>query len=418
MPITFQEAQYLINLFYKSRLTECNAGLRAVCQMFTKYQDTSDLEWYITNFPKTINQAKERLQTIEEEQITDPLKPYPHDDELELIDGAVKIGCVNENDQQAGINPTDFTEGVFVCGRPGCGKTTLGLSILTQMLQQNRPYKIKIIQDTKRDADFLIKYFPDIKIIESKDLRLNMWQVEDWDTEHEKMNSVVEILSSTMWMMEHTGLIFKMAVKLAYQVSNETGLPVIFSTIKKQIKTAASAVGLEGYDHKNALDHINFVLETFIQTDKSMNARYGFTIEDFWNNHHVILNLMNESSPYIKSTLVMYLFKEWQRYNEKHPTPKPELRDLIYVDESRNIFPASRPHNESGHDPNKPLKDWVGSRRSSGIGYMVATQEINSAPDWLVDNSKFVIGFPIYGENRDKLLRVLNLDEHGGGYQP
>jgi len=417
MHLSYKEAKRLSKLFKESRFTEHKDKLFGACRVFTEYQDRTALEDYLEEFPEIEEEAEIELERIEEEKTTDPFKPYPHDEDLKYIDGQIKTGCINEQDQMAGLNPIDFTQGVFICGMPGCGKTTLGLSMLYQMLNANCPYKLKIIEDTKPDADFLIKDFPDTKILEFKDLYINPWQVEDWDTELEKMNSVVEILSSTMWMMQHSGLIFKMAVELAYKVSKDTGLPVNFSMIKTQVTAAADKVGLAGFDYKNALDHINFICETFIQTGKSMNAHYGFTIENLWNRHHVILNLMDESSPYIKSTLVMYLLKEWQRYNEKHPLPHPELRDLVYVDESRNIFPASRPHNESGHDPNKPLKDWVGSRRSSGIGYIVMTQEIQSAPDWLIDNTATIIGFPIHGENRDKFLRVANLDEHGGGYQ-
>lgn len=85
------------------------------------------------------------------------------------------------------------------------------------------------------------------------------------------------------------------------------------------------------------------------------------------------------------------------------------MKNLILVDECRKLFPTNTRHMESGHDPHAPMQQWVGSRRSALIGLIVATQEITSAPGWIVDNASYIIGFAVMGESRKVLASVLNL---------
>jgi hypothetical protein len=59
---------------------------------------------------------------------------------------------------------------------------------------------------------------------------------------------------------------------------------------------------------------------------------------------------------------------------------------------------------------------FVTTRRASGIGVVAITQEPQSAPPWLTNNSAYVLAFPIGGEGRSHVQQLLNLTDEQAAY--
>lgn len=406
----FKHALKIIDAARESGLISRDRYLRHVCRICLKTTSYIHLQKYLNQNPHVAAQLDNLVYQRSEAYKKDPFMPYPNLKEMHLIEGCIQIGTVNYHHDLMGLNPIDFTRIVFGCGMPGCGKTTLNRAIVNDFLewQHELDTNVIIIQDSKRDLDSFIIKFPKLRVLEWKDLRFNMWEVEPWDDFDAKLNCVFDVFSAANWLLQHTHPVGKRAVKRCYDNYEKTGIPFNFEDIKRYVKPAAKSIGLEGFRQKDAIDHINFTLESFIQTKDTLNCRCGLSIEEFWSKENVVVNLMGESNPYVKATFVMTLFKELQRYYERYPTPH-KLHTLIDIDECRYVLLSKTGNREVDHDPDRPLIQWAATRRSSGIGLIAFTQEIMSAPNWLVDNASFIIGFPVMGESREKLARVLNL---------
>jgi hypothetical protein len=402
----------LLLFLRKSGILERDPYLKSLWQWAWNTQNFDPLIRHLNSHPGLLQQAK-RL-TLEEESAMekDPLRPIPEGPEMELIDGEIKIGIVNHKRQYSSLNPMDFTLGLFDCGPPGCGKTTQRLYILDQMLSippEERTYRILTIQDAKRDADYLIRKFRHLKVIEFKDLRYSILGVESWDTLKEKRSSHQIMFQNANWFLAHSEVIYDLALEPCFDRFEKTGLTPNFKDILEELPKAIKKENFAGFEYKNSVDHVALTLRKFVKTGQILNCRVGLTIEDFWSKNDIILNIMDVPSKYVRSTIVISLLVDLQRYYTKVPTDKPGLRHLIDIDECRRIFPVKK-NSQADHDPHQSMIDWVAGRRSSGMGYMAFTQEIGSAPDWLIDNSSYVVCFPIIGESREKVMRVLNLD--------
>ena len=66
-----------------------------------------------------------------------PYLPRPQGPEIELINGEICVGWVNNDKDTFGIDEKDFTEIVFICGRTGCGKSNVIRLIASQFLHNN-----------------------------------------------------------------------------------------------------------------------------------------------------------------------------------------------------------------------------------------------------------------------------------------
>lgn len=284
---------------------------------------------------------------------------------------------------------------------------------------KEREFNLLIIQAVKRDADFLIKKYNDLKIIEWRNFRRAMLQVEGWDNPLVKINSFCAIVSATFWLLGHSQPLFKRAVLRCFEknkVFEGSKIYPNFSQIFNEIDNAAKDMDLAGYEHKNVRDHLKFVIYSIIETKEILDCWHGFTIEGFFSQEDIILNVMDEDSDYVISTVITDIFRDLQRFYEKYPVYPPRLRTLIIVDECRRMFSLGDSNNKYNHNPNRAMISFVTSRRSAGIALIAITQEPESAPSWLTNNSAFVLGFPIGGVAREHVKQLLNLSDEQASF--
>ena len=205
--------------------------------------------------------------------------------------------------------------------------------------------------------------------------------------------------------------LFQKSVKLAAEHKGAYENPNVnltFSDISKHITPAAHQLGLTGYDMKNNCDKIQLFLSPFIDSGELYNCAEGFTIEDFYSKEDIILNLIDEPSDYVLATIVTDILVTLQRYYEKHPLPKAKLRTLIVIDECRRIFPVQNGFMD--HNPHVLMERFMTTRRGMGI-FIYLTQEPQSIPVWITDNSAYFVIFPTSGISRKRGQEILNLND-------
>jgi hypothetical protein len=374
--------------------------------------DVSLLGELLARDPWILKEAKARVKDF----------PFfqPKREELGLIAGELSLGYVDYELHQAGLSPLDFSRGVFVCGETGSGKSYPVLRLMDQVLsfpREDRGFNVLVVQAVKRDADFLIRKHGSLRVIEWRDLRRAPFAVEGWDSADEKIGSFCGVFSSVNWLMLHGQPLFKRAVLRCFEKTNphgsREGFPR-FSQVLEEIDAAAKELRLDGYEHRNVRDHLKFVCHAFIETGEVLNSARGFTVQDFFSKEDVVLNVMAEENDYVLGTIFGDVFRDLQRFYDQHPAGR--LRTLIVVDECRRLFPPGNPESRYGHDPHSSMRSFVTTRRASGIGLITITQEPESAPSWLVDNSAFVLAFPIGGKSRKQVKELLNLTEEQAGF--
>jgi len=252
-----------------------------VCKQCWDYGYCKPLDKLLKRKPGLLRIAvRNQVETqIAEEEI--PFRPFPSDDEIDKIKGQYELGYINHNLDMAGLDPLDFTRGLFICGEIGSGKSYPVLRILKQMLsipKKDRDFNVIVIQVVKRDADFLIKSHPNLRIIEFENLRYNMFEVEPWDNADEKINTSISVFSTVNYLMSLTQPILKVATRLAQKQHSQ----ISFSSISCEINNAVKILGQSGYESRNSVDKIRLRIAEFLDTGNVSNCTYGYPIESFF----------------------------------------------------------------------------------------------------------------------------------------
>jgi len=408
--------QKVVDTLYEGGMTDDPEVLMACTWFVETNGDTELLEKLLEENPDILAKARRNMMVDAKAKQKNPFHPLPSGDELKKIEGEIILGDVNSIGNTVGFNPVHFTRGLFVCGEPGSGKSYPILRMLDQILSipiEERGYNVLVFQAAKRDADFMIRKHEKFRVIEWKDFRYAPLEVESWDNIESKIDSFCDVYSAVNWLMLHGQPLLKSDIEICFQKYGQNN--ITFKELHREIDNAAKSIGLQGTNQRNTLDNLKFSLFSFMNTKEILNQKRGFNVSDFFTKEDIALNFKGQSSSYIVATVLGNILKDTQRYYETDPV-SGKLRTLIIVDECRRVFPPNKGHSESGHNPNSPMINFVTSRRSTGIGLIAITQEPESSPKWLKDNSAYVLAMPISGESRKDVKNLLNLDNDQADY--
>jgi len=401
----------VVDTLYEGGMTD-DPEVFMACNWFVETNgDHEMLEDLLNERPDILAMARRNMMVDVKAKKANPFHPEPSGDEVNELKGEIVLGEVNGIGDTVGLDPIAFTRGLFICGEIGSGKSYPVLRMLNQILSvpiSERGYNVIVVQAVKRDADFLVRDYEDLKVLEWEDIRRAPLSVESWDNWKNKISSFCGVYSAVNWLQLHGQPLLKRDVELCFEKYG-TG-EVTFGRLFGEVDNASKAIGLLGMEHRNVRDNLKFSLFSFKESGQVLNCTKGFSVSEFFTKNDLILNVMDQSSDYIIGTFLGDLFKDIQRYYEANPLDSG-LRTLIVIDECRRVFPSADVHSRSGHNPNQPMENFVTTRRSSGIGLIAVTQEPQSAPQWLTNNSAYVLAMPISGEGRDHVKKLLNLSD-------
>jgi len=408
----FEHAIHIMSVLEEGRMTE-NPEVKIKCEAAWDTRDISLLQEILDEYPGIYEEA---LRNIDEKQTweeKEPFRPYPEGEEVEKIAGPLPLGYANKN--PVGLYSLDLTLGLFVCGEIGSGKTYAVLRLYDHILSipiEQRGFNVVIIQVVKNEADYLIKRHPYLRIIDwGKNFRRNIFEVEPWENPFEKYKTACAIFSSVNYLLSMTQPILKRAVFRCYEKNKvfdgKNNFPN-FSEILGEIDNAAADMGLGGYEHRNYRDKLKLRLSDFIEVEV-MDCKHGYRIDTFWSKEDICLNVMTEPSPYVYGTAITDILINLQKYHQQNPSHPPRLKTLIGIDECRSVFPVK--NNQIDFESDRFLEQFISTARSSGMGRITITQEPQSVPSWLSNNSAFFMTFPIAGEAVDHLKKLQNLSD-------
>ena len=357
--------------------------------------------------PGLLEKAKRNVAEQEDKPFwPPPMKP----DEIKKINGLYRLGYVNAKKDMVGLDPAPLTRGLFISGGQGSGKTYPVLRMMDEMLRlppKQRGFNIINIQRIKRDADVFALKYPWFKVLGWRDLRYNMWQIEDWDDPRDKIAAASTIFAGENFLYSLSVPPLRYAVKKSYTANGvfegSKNFPV-FSDIFSQIGTYIKDHKIEGYDMKNTIGKVGNRLVDFIEEGEILNCKKGLTTQFFLEND-LCLNVIDENEFTVRTTIMSILY-DIQRYLQKSPLSNPGMRILVIIDEARWLFDVSR--DALDFPSNKILETWFTTCRESGFGRIIITQEPGSVSTFVTSNCAFRLSFPVFGQKSLDAIKSLN----------
>ena len=388
--------------------------IKYICDKVTANPDNYfELERLFYKYDTLIQEAKAILYDHQIKAGLYPFYPPPQPDEMHELSGNLILGIVNEFDQLSALKYADLTRGFHIVGETGSGKSYMALRMFDYMLSipiEKRGFNIVIIQVLKRDADFLIRKHKDLRIIDYKNLRYNMWQIEPWDDFETKMKTSVSIFSSVNYMRTVMQPFLKAAVRASYE-DNPTP---IFTEIRNNMVVAENILDQKGPRTKDATDSIKARIYEYEDTKDIFNCRFGYRVDNFWSKEDIIVNMIGEPNDFLYSTFINDLLISLQRYQTKQPDSLHGMKTLVVIDECRTVFPNRKDLND--FDADRFLEIFITTARSSGIGRITLTQEPHSVSEYLSNNSAYFLSFPITGTAIDHLKKYQNMTDEQAAF--
>ncbi len=391
----------------------------SACAYFIKHGVGQPLINLLEDQPQLFEVAKRTVTNNDLSKIDNPFLPYIEEKEIKKIKGMYSLGYVNPSFEMAGIDPLDFTYGVFIFGAMGSGKTYPVLRLLRDILsvpKEERGFNIIVVQIVKRDADFLTKTHP-VNIIEWKDMRYNIWEIEPWEDIEEKISYSSNIFSAVNYFMALSKPLFQHTIKRAQDKFKKLNQDrqITFSELFKHIDAAAELdLELESFKSKEVKENLKFRFADFINTGNIMDCEHGFTVQDVWSKEDIILNIMDEQNDYLYRTFITSLMMGLQRYYSREDMRPPRLKTLLVFDECRAIFKSKKDTHDFNTD--RYFEIFSTTARSCGIGRICITQEPQSLASWLTNNNAIALNFPIAGDSLEYVPKLMNLTEEQTSY--
>lgn len=392
--------------------------IRRACKLFWETGHYTPLREALESRPGLLTKAKRNLAEQEDKPFwPPPMKPA----EINKIIGLYKLGYVNSNMDMTGLDLAPLTRGFFISGGQGSGKTWPVLRMMDEMLYlppKERGFNIIVIQRIKRDADAFALKYPWFKVLGWRDLRYNMWQVEDWDDPRDKIAAASTIFAGENFLYSLSVPPLRYAVKKSYAANGvfegSKNFPV-FSEIYTKIGAYLKDHKIEGYDMRNTIGKVGNRLVDFIEEGEILNRKKGLTTQFFLEND-LCLNVIDENEFTVRTTIMSILY-DIQRYLQKNPLPNSGMRILVIIDEARWLFDVSR--DALDFPSNKILETWFTTCRESGFGRIIITQEPGSVSTFVTSNCAFRLSFPVFGQKSlDAIKNLNNLTDEQIAYIP
>jgi Cdc6-like AAA superfamily ATPase len=407
MDLSFKYWKEIMQIIEKGRMTDKIPYLKKTCRFFWETGNYKPLQGVLLRNPWILTKAKRNVAEMEDHPFwPPPLKQY----EIEIIKGQYQLGIVNPRGDLAGMNNSCFVVGLFISGAQGTGKTYPILKMMDQMLKvpsEERGFNIITIQRIKHDADAFALKYPWFKILGWRDLRYNMWQVDDWDDPENKIASACTIFAGENFLYSLTVPALRYAVKKCYMdngVFNGSKNFPVYREILSNLPLYLKEYKIPGYDMTNSIGRLGNRLVDFMEERDILNCKNGFTTS-FFLEHDLCINVMDENEFTVRTTL-LNIFYDIQRYLQSDPHSIPDMRILVIIDEARWLFDISR--DKMDIPSNKVLESWFTSCRESGFGRIIITQEPGSVSKFVTSNCGFRWSFPVFGKESMEAVGNLN----------
>ena len=170
-----------IKYLFESGLSE-HPVIKRLLNTALMTRDTSELNYYLSKNQRLLAAVARNILLQEQLTIQNPFYPFPTPEEVERLQGTIKLGIVNR------INGTNLfykipldslTMHTMVAGRSGTGKSWMLASWLENLVTPEMGFNV-VLPDTKLFYRRLIGRVPGLNVITFDKLRFNFLGRPDW----------------------------------------------------------------------------------------------------------------------------------------------------------------------------------------------------------------------------------------------
>jgi GTPase SAR1 family protein len=320
--------------------------------------------------------------------------------------GEIELGKVMQGDRllwNFGLTREELNQHLLITGRSGCGKTTLIVQIIKELLSENIPF---LVFDYKMDYRSLVRIYPQMLVLNWKDLKINPLEpppdvsFQEWKQQFINIFGHVEGIwhGSTQYLLE--------AIDKAYAENKR--IPTIEEVYQKIVETNETSRKMQEYAS---------VVETRLY---GLLSKLGLTI----NNKQTLVDIEKLlEMPVVlelhglgrdESTLITLFFFYWIYAYRRAKGMRGKLLHVLIIDEAKRIFTATEQYSQttaeySGIPPADLVCDEI---RDFGEGIIASDQEPTKLSNSLKANTYTKItGFLGNGKDINDIAEAMDLNE-------
>jgi hypothetical protein len=302
-----------------------------------------------------------------------------------------------------GLTKEELNQHLLITGRSGCGKTTLIVQIIKELLSENIPF---LVFDYKMDYRSLVRIYPQMLVLNWKDLKINPLEpppdvsFQEWKQQFINIFGHVEGIwhGSTQYLLE--------AIDKAYAENKR--IPTIEEVYQKIVETNETSRKMQEYAS---------VVETRLY---GLLSKLGLTI----NNKQTLIDIEKLlEMPVVlelyglgrdESTLITLFFFYWIYAYRRAKGMRGKLLHVLIIDEAKRIFTAAEQYSQttaeySGIPPADLVCDEI---RDFGEGIIASDQEPTKLSNSLKANTYTKItGFLGNGKDINDIAEAMDLNE-------
>ena len=332
-----------------------------------------------------------------------PLLECPNRSEAQ---GEIKIGKVIQGENELwnfGLTREEINQHILIVARSGAGKTTLIMQIMKQLISKHIPF---IVLDFKQDYRHLIRHYPQLVVLNWKDLRINPLEpppgvsFQEWKQQFLNIFGHVQGIwhGSTQYLLE--------AIDEAYE--EKKSIPTMEDVYKKIHESSESTRKLQEYAS---------VVETRLygllsKLGKVINSKRTLLDMERSLQLPVILELHGLGRD--EANIITLWFFYWiYAYRRAHGI-RGRLLHVLIIDEAKRVFTGSEQYSQttaeySGIPPADLVCDEI---RDFGEAIIASDQEPTKLSNSLKANTYTKItGFLGNGKDINDIAEAMDLSE-------
>jgi len=340
---------------------------------------------YLDRNPALLAHANQNIILAEHQNALHPFRPYPsRADVAEHMSGPLKLGWVNEFDDQLGVNLDNLCKPSLVIGRTGSGKTTLLKVMTVQALNlSGRQYNIIILDPQKREYRGLLDRCTSLKIITPEQLRLNPLVVPSFLDTREHIIAVSEVLVSEGYLGQLSLNLIKTVLTELYR---QHATPTLLQ-LRHALYNLRKTMG-KSYRYYDLFLNIENRLQAMLESGV-FSCSHGVPI-DVFRNQDVVIELDGHQT-LVVNFLIAFIVRMLYLGNVREGKADSTLRHLVVTEEARGLLQAHRDVSLFGESAfNQDLT----RIRAAGIGVIISTQDTQSISPVARSMATIKIAFP------------------------
>ena len=350
---------------------------------------------YLQRNKRLIDHARNEKIAQDQLKAVCPFYPFPEAKKLQEIEGPLKLGIVNNNQDFFSINPDDLAMHLMLLGRTGTGKSWFILHASEQLCAMTG-FNI-VLPDRKQYYRRAATKISNLKVLPFEKLVFNPLQVPEWMSPRDFCFVWSKAFVADNLLGPPTeGLLRQMIFKLYHDRDVHEGsknYPTISELYAELERSRTSSKKSLTFKYKEFLESACNRLEPYVYFPQ-FNKQIGISY-DVFENDHLILELpshkiSSQMHNFIISLIINTLFAKRQIFQHRGN----QLRTLFIVDEASTYMSATREHTDlQWIEPG--VNEIARMGREFGIGLWMCSQESKSFNYVFRANCFTKVAFPL-----------------------